>query len=330
MRLTKECALNEGLMISLSATAGVASVHAAETRWRAPRTRRFRGLRTPGSRVELPSDMIRDIVRYGDPRLLAENAGGGPAARGFRGAHRRHGRDLPRGAGHRSGRAADRRQPAAGDHRPLRGRGPDGRPRPRQSRSSSSPRASRRRRRGASRSRTSPRRSSGRSASACGRRDASGVIREIEGTGLLARALSPRDRSPERTSLRAPPERLEARADLEEDRALQAEGDLVSAASFNTLGRRLASSRRSKRGTSVSTPAARRSTTSCTSATCARSSWRTSCAGTCAREGLPRDAGHEPDRRGRQDDPRRAEAGGLARATSPRSTRSSSSATSTA
>ena len=61
--------------------------------------------------------------------------------------------------------------------------------RPRQPGRHRGSRASRRRRRAASRCRTSPRRSCVRRGCGSGPADASGAVREIEGTGLLARAL---------------------------------------------------------------------------------------------------------------------------------------------
>ena len=133
---------------------------------------------------------IRDLVRWGDERLLAGNEEvrepDGDLGRLIDDIVR----DLSRGAGRRARRAPDRRQPPRGRHRPLRGRGPVRGHRPGEPGRLDPRRASRRRRKAACRFPTSREGASGPAGvvvSAATR--ASGAVREIEGTGLLARAL---------------------------------------------------------------------------------------------------------------------------------------------
>src|SRR6266542_3398830 len=200
------------------------------------RTRPRGPLATHNSRLTSPfrNDPRRHPLRRHTPARRKQ--GGEPAGPGFCRPSGRHDRDLSRGSRYRSGGAADRRKPARGDHRPFRGSGPERCPRARQ------PGGDRGLRR-AERGRGLPldpgclqaRGSAAARPRAGGRRVGNGARDRRHGPSR-AGAL-PRDRSFERPPLRAPLEGTQARADLEEDRALQAQGGLVKL--HNTLGRRL-------------------------------------------------------------------------------------------
>ena len=233
-----------------------------------------------------PPGMIRDIVRLGDPRLLASNeavdpASDGPARRSSRTCSRRATR-LPASAsplrrsestgGSRSSTSRSERIPApcivlvnpeivesSGEQKEEEGclSIPD-----------------------FAEKVVRPARVRARFFDAIGR------IARDRGRRASSRARSvPRDRPPERHPLRGPAARVEARADLAQDREIAGAGGVVREALQHARARGSSSCRRSSRGTCGSTPAGRRSTTSSTSGTCARSSSRTCCAGTCSRAG---------------------------------------------
>src|SRR6266542_4734745 len=193
-------------------------------------------LTTHNSQLTTPlrNDSRRHPLRRHPP--AGRKHGGESAGPGFRRASGRHDRDLSRGSRYRSGGAADRRKPARGDHRPFGGSGPERRPRARQS---GGDRGLRRAERGRGLPLDSgclqARGSAAARPRAGGRRVGSGAGDRRHGPPR-AGAL-PRDRSFERPPLRAPSEGTQARADLQEDRALQAQGGLVKL--HNTLGRRL-------------------------------------------------------------------------------------------
>ena len=123
-RHSQECALNQGLMEAPSRGDDCRSCHVTETNPERGGQRPRRNPRRPG--VGVGRWRSSDIVRYGDPRLLAENADVDPRAEELSRPGRRHGRDLPRRSRRRARGAPDRRQQAGRGHRPL-GRGRSGR-----------------------------------------------------------------------------------------------------------------------------------------------------------------------------------------------------------
>ncbi len=69
--------------------------------------------------------------------------------------------------------------------------------------------------------------------------DAAGVVARDRGDRAARPRPVPRDRPPEPDALRRPPAGLEARVDVAQDPPAKSEGDLVSVTVFNTLGRRM-------------------------------------------------------------------------------------------